>query len=300
MNHSLAQYPDSGFLISELTVGIPNLPTELVDYRIVQLTDLHYGPVTKLAHLEKAAAVTRRLNPDLLVITGDFLQLANTELRYVVARAKSGLSQGQAQSLTSKTLLSHMRKVKAHARDLRQLFSSLSPPDGIIAIWGNHDYIESKSIIGRCLKSEMRFLNNESRVISRGSSRISVTGIDDHIKGKPCLTTAYQSLKQNPPATFNLLLAHNPDIVMGKNSRLIKHFDLMLSGHTHGGQIRLPKLRPIVTQTKQKKHVTGLSQFGKTLVYVANGVGFGAITLRTFCPPEIVVIKLVDVAHISP
>jgi len=269
-----------GFKLTTLELSSPTISKEFDGFTLVQLTDFHFGPITPREHLERAISISNECKPDIYVLTGDFLQLHSTNLY-------SFLSTEISPKMFKRK--KHRRKVLSFAKELAEIFSSLQAPDGIFAILGNHDYLEGKDTILRQLP--LRWLNNKSAKIIRGDSSISISGIDDHKCGVPELGKVTKEILENS-SELRLLLAHNPDVVISDDKENLRHYDLTLCGHTHGGQICLPGGFPLTTQTKQRKFVKGLHDALGTKLYISSGTGFGGIRLRLFCPPEIVCIRL--------
>lgn len=282
------------FRISHLTLSISGLPKQFDGYRLVQLTDLHFGPATSAAHIERAVEITNSLKPQTVLLTGDYVQFSATGLGHKIAKRFNP---------KAFRWIDYRREVRELAHRLGKLLAPLSPADGIFGVFGNHDHLEGLGSIIRQLPSSIQWLNNANVAIQKGGSKIILAGIDDLHRGKPNLFRALDFALLDAServatgisaegAVLKLLLSHNPDLTIALNSNLIQHVDLMLCGHTHGGQIRLPLFGAPVTRTKQKNHVSGLSYFKETAIYVSNGVGYGAVPIRFLCPPEIVCITL--------
>ncbi len=304
------------FLVTTVRMFVPNLPTPFHGYRIVHLTDFHYGPATSIRHVNQVVEATNALEPDLIALTGDYIQLDLTNFRYFLA---TKVDPRRADWLNYK------RRIRLLARELGDAFSNFKAKDGIIGVYGNHDYVEGPRIIERGLPKTITWLVNGSVKIRREDSLIRISGVDDLKRGKPNLAKALSfdeiehevSARNGNPYLgspygkdtgslfrgekdsrylqqpfLNVLLAHNPDITIRPDSKLISKTDLVLCGHTHGGQIRVPFIGPIYTRTHQKKHVQGLAYHEDVPVYVSRGVGYGVIPLRVLCPPEIVVFTL--------
>ena len=284
---------------------VKDLPDEFVDYHIVQLTDFHFGPATPAAHLRRAIKVTNDLKPDLVLLTGDYVHNDPVGHRHFLATAFSP---------KLFDWVGYRRSVRVLSEKLRDKLKALTPPDGIVGIFGNHDYLEGLHTIQRQLSPVVTFLVNETLMIRRGKERIVIVGVDDFKRGKLDLEKAIATLHPREiikadevsatigktssdtvpesSAAFKILLSHNPDITLHNHKDEIPKFDLMLCGHTHGGQIRLPFVGALATRTKQKDHTRGISTYKGTPVYVSSGVGYGLIQLRINCPPEITSFRL--------
>jgi len=257
--------------------------TELAGKNIVQLSDLHYGPSTKDRDIELIVRQTNDIAPDMIVFTGDYVQKSRIGIRHRVAT-------GIGPELVN--WKGFRRDVRSYSKRLEQLLKPLDPPQGIYAVFGNHDHHEGLGSIRKYLSSKFNWLVNTSLEPMPG---LSLSGIDDLNVGKPDLKESIAQLEKLGSDNFKLLLSHNPDIVISSKNpnknELLKTYDLVLCGHTHGGQLRLPFLPPPVTRTRQKEFVAGLGFFQeKTPIYVNQGCGFGAIRLRTFCPREITIL----------
>lgn len=274
-----------GFLVTTLTLRYPDLPVELHGMRFVQLSDLHFGPVTPVLHLERAAQVANSFAPDVLLLTGDYMQLSTAGISRMI------FSTGHM--TTDYRFLKHRRAVRESAERLGKILSLVRARRGVYGVWGNHDYSEGLKMLQPRLGAHIRWLINDACSLDT-TPPVHLAGIDDLRYGKPDLQKTIDRLTTRS-ADFpgpRILLSHNPDIVLAKDATLLSEVDLILCGHTHGGQIRLPILGAVTTQTKQRAHIQGLSTVGSTSLYVSNGVGFGGIKVRLNCPPEIVVVEL--------
>jgi len=190
-----------------LTLNPERLPAAFERLRIVQFSDVHLGLQFTAAHLSRLAERIEAQQADLICFTGDLYDRAIEE-----------------------------------AESCIQILSGLSAPLGKWAVLGNHDYIAGADRIAALLKQAgFRVLVNASAPVERGGSRIWMVGVDDMWRGKPDLQ---QALAGVPREECKLLLSHAPDFA----DIALKHsVDLQLSGHTHGGQVRLPFIGHLVT-----------------------------------------------------
>jgi len=266
----------------EIEVSILTLETNKIskNLRIVQLSDLHFGPCTNKKTISKAINITNDLKPDLITMTGDYVQFSTTGIRHILATKVSP-------KLFKWT--EYRREVRKLCKELSNDLSKLENIENTYATFGNHDYHEGLGTIVRQFPKEMNWLVNKTKDLEN----ITISGLDDFRLGHPDISSL-KPKKEN----FNLLLSHNPDaLVMNKEGERIEKtslekFDLVLCGHTHGGQICLPNKKPIISRTKQKSHIKELSYNGKTPVYVTRGLGRGGLPIRLNCPAEIVLIQL--------
>jgi predicted MPP superfamily phosphohydrolase len=182
--------------VEEVEIRVPNLHPDLVDFRIVQISDLHVGRSIRRGYVERVVERTRALGPDLVALTGDMVDGAVTQLS------------------------PHVAPLAALAEGGRAFF-----------ILGNHDcYAGASAWIAHWRETGMRVLLNEHTTIRKGSATLLVGGVVDpaYRDQRPAI-----SLDGAPKADFRLLLAHNPKLApLGAKAG----FDLQLSGHTHAGQ----------------------------------------------------------------
>ncbi|AIQ54641.1 metallophosphoesterase [Paenibacillus sp. FSL R7-0331] len=181
--------------------------------------------------------------------------------------------------------------VDSDAEDLNDsvaLLAELTAPLGKYAIFGNHDY-KNTELLTRLLQSAgFVVLRNQSYVISRGGERIAVAGLEDMLKGNPDPAAA---LKDVPADMFTVLLMHEPDYADTAEGY---PFNLQLSGHSHGGQIRLPLVGAPYTPYGSTKYISGLYYTAAKAmpVYVNRGFGETYMPLRLLCRPELTVFSL--------
>ncbi len=249
--------------VSTLEMKLKDLPAELDGFTIAHVSDLHVGIATHWVPgwAREAAEAVRRANVDVVVNTGDFVwkDAPASKARAYAAkfiRAKPG--------------------VRSHANNL--------------AILGNHDYYltpEDRSILSAELHdSGIRVLTNEAVCVGRGSVGISFVGLTDEEDSFERGICALQT-----SAHPRVALVHMPDLV-----EKIPHgaADLVLAGHTHGGQITLPYLEQrIVRYGCGSNYVDGLVTINDMPVYINRGLGYTGLPIRLRARPEVALIRLI-------
>lgn len=155
----------------------------------------------------------------------------------------------------------------------------------IFGVLGNHDPNSLEKLLE---KAEIVILDNENIRIFQGKEYIYLVGVNDPDTGRDNLQKAIMNTEINVP---KILLAHSPDIINGLEQGKV---DLILVGHTHGGQIKIPFLRPFWVPTQNRgKYAKGLFKVNNIDLYVNRGIGTTALPIRFNCSPEITVIELI-------
>ncbi|MCC6932599.1 MAG: metallophosphoesterase [Deltaproteobacteria bacterium] len=270
--------------IAHLDICSSAFPVDLNNFRFVQLTDFHYGPWTKDSYIEAIIDLALSLKPEFSVLTGDYIQVSPTGLRHYY---KNELTLKRAPTV------SYHRAGKDLISRFAQLLQPLSQCGPVYGVIGNHDYLEGKATIMRLLSKQVQWLINRTCLHRSKNFSLLLAGIDDWKRGHPDLEQCQINTPQsdNNPV-IKILLSHSPDISLSKDKALLSEYDLILCGHTHGGQICLPFNFPLITCTKQRTHVRGLSYLDNIPLFVSTGLGWGGLKLRLFCPPEITLITI--------
>ena len=255
-------YARHEFEITERTLPIRKLPDPFVGFRIVQISDIHLEEYTEAYFLERMVEQVNDLAPDLVLITGDFV--SRGPLALPVSWKAAGVC--------------------------AEILSTLKAPQRF-GILGNHDVnVGAEHVINPLEAHGTPILVDSYTPIERGRDVLWLCGADDPGTRDPDLSFA---IPANPRAPV-LFMCHEPDYV----DRVVEHprfplIDLMLSGHTHGGQIRLPYLGPLILPPMGQKYVDGLFQFGHMQLYVNRGIGTVGLPFRLNCPAELTHITLV-------
>ena len=162
------------------------------------------------------------------------------------------------------------------------LLDGLTARHGVYAVPGNHDYwADAEEVAGTFRRHGVRMLMNERVAIEIGGRRIFIAGIDEIYRGEPDADAALEGLLPNDAV---IAISHHPDIIPTLRRRRI---DLLLCGHTHGGQIRVPFFGPIVVPSRHEaRYAAGFSRTGSVLAYVGRGIG-AVPPLRILCRPEL-------------
>ncbi len=247
----------------DLNLFFPRLPWSFDGFKIAQLSDIHYGFTLGNHYLDRAIEICNRFEPDLVVVTGDF----------VTAPAFGG----------SRVKAANDAFPCAHA--LKALRSRV----GTLACLGNHDVDTNAAIVVQHLAvCGIRTLVNRSLSLTQNQERIWIAGVNDVMFGLQDLGRAVSGL---PPDEFVVLLAHEPDFA--DSVALFPHrIDLQLSGHSHGGQVRLPVFGAPVLPPLAKKYPVGWRRIRDLQLYTNRGLGTIGVPVRFLCPPEVTRITL--------
>ncbi len=246
----------------ELEIPLARLPAAWDGCRIAQLSDFHYDPYFSAVPIRKAVAVVNDLQPDLVVLTGDFV--TRSALRRKRARHDAGAIDPCV-----------------------DLLRALQARMGVLAVLGNHDAMTDPNRITRTLQAHaISVLNNRSMPFQRAGRRLWLVGVDDALDGHPILPLALQGI---PPNEAVVLLAHEPDFALQASRFPV---DLQLSGHSHGGQVRLPGWGAPVLPPMGRLYPWGLHRIGDLALYTNVGIGTVVLPIRLNCPPEITLITL--------
>lgn len=173
-------------------------------------------------------------------------------------------------------------------REAVDSFAALKAPLGVLSILGNHDFDDVNQLISLQKKAGFTVLRNENVLLKRNGGRMAVAGLDDQLLGSP---DPEKALKGIPERMYTLLMMHEPDYA---DWAAQYHFDLQLSGHSHGGQVRLPWIGEVITPPGSKNYVKGLYTIGRShmQLYVNRGIGTTGLPFRFLCKPELTILTL--------
>jgi predicted MPP superfamily phosphohydrolase len=244
------------------------LHKRLYGLRVVQLTDLHHGPNLSLNYIREIVRRSNALDPDLVLLTGDYVHRSSIYIRPVISE-----------------------------------LAGLRTKIGVVGVLGNHDWWQdgpmSKrefSRVGIPLIDNTRlFVTPDRKLTPAAQEGLCLAGVGDYMTDVQRYELALGAVEAEMP---RLLLSHNPDVAEDGDfvaSRL--RVDLMLCGHTHGGQIWVPGFgTPVVPSRHGQKYAQGLVQGPVCPVFVSRGLGTTILPMRFCVPPEIAVIELTGAA----
>jgi predicted MPP superfamily phosphohydrolase len=241
------------YVLEDVPVRLRRLPRTLDGYTIAQLSDLHIGAFTPLWWGNRWVAAANAAKADLVVVTGDMVT--------------SGV---------------------AFHEDIAELVGGLRARDGTYVIMGNHDYFgEGEPLVSLLRGTGAHVLRNQGVVLERDGARLFLAGMDDTWTKRANLDA---SLEGRPAGVPTVLLAHDPDRFPHAVSRNV---EVVLSGHTHGGQIAMPFLARFINASKlaHRYHV-GLYEDGDSTLYVHPGLGTTGPPMRLGVAPVLALIKL--------
>ena len=239
-------------VVERRVVRVPTLSPGLEGLRIVAMSDFHLEPYTKLPHIQAAVAAASALNPDLVFLLGDFVD-------------------------------SQLDAIDRLAPALAAVRSRL----GVFAVLGNHDFWNGGHVTAILKGSGISVLRNRGVEVPVGRDSVFVAGVDSAWRARPDLRLAMEGYVGKAPV---VLLAHEPDYAdtAAADSRI----SLQLSGHSHGGQIRLPGIGALRLPTWGKRYDHGLYRVREMNLYTTRGIGVVGVPVRINCPPEVTEITL--------
>jgi predicted MPP superfamily phosphohydrolase len=235
-------------------------PSQLDGFTIALLSDFHYDPFFSVHPIRHSIDLVNNLHPDLVVLTGDFVTVPLSGDPVAAAAA---------------------------AEPCAELLGQMRAPFGVWAVLGNHDIFSDPTRIVDALAAKgIQVLSNRAVPIEKDSARFWLCGVDDVMGGFPDLVATLQNV---PGGEASVLLAHEPDYADYVTRYPI---DLQLSGHSHGGQVRLPLVTPLFLPDLARKYVWGLFKVGGLTLYTTAGIGTVRAPVRLNCPAEITFIRL--------
>ncbi|HLA12315.1 MAG TPA: metallophosphoesterase [Pyrinomonadaceae bacterium] len=242
------------YSISETDVFIKDLPAAFQGFRITQLTDVHHSRLVGLDQIERVVSLAQSTRPDLIALTGDY---TTTYRRYIEPCA--------------------------------EILGRLNAPEGVWAVLGNHDHYTDPELTTRALeRHHIKVLNNKNTILIKRSETLQLAGIDDYSWAGTDWTRALHGLNRRTPT---VLLSHQPNVLDLEEAQNVS---LMLSGHTHGGQINIPLIgAPARFVTEELKYPRGLFRRGSAQLYVSTGTGVIGLPIRFGVRPEIAVLRLI-------
>lgn len=249
------KFDPKDFKIEEFFVTVPKLPTAFHNYRIIQVSDIHYGQWIFSDRLGGVVDLINKNHPDIVAITGDFVS-------YLLDESIEEMS------LQLSKLITH---------------------DGVIAVLGNHDHWSGAEKVRNILrKSNIYDISNKIYIVSKGNSKLIFAGIDSAMVKKDRLDLVLEKIPSDGPA---IILVHEPDFAI--KSERTKRFILQLSGHSHGGQFIIPGIGTPFRGHLFMKYPVGKYKVGNMVQYTNRGLGTNGYWFRINCPPEITIINLI-------
>jgi uncharacterized protein len=246
-----------GYDLIERTITIPNLPAEFRGFTIGLLSDVHSCVFMIKDDMDQYVNAMNALKTDITFVTGDFVNSRTSEV-YPFAES----------------------------------FSALRAPHGVFGVLGNHDYFADVETVAKVVNDcGVKLLRNDAVKLTLGSSFINLVGVDDIGHGARAADYIKRALVSVTNAQPKILLCHKPYFM---DDFAANRFDLVLSGHTHGGQIVFAKIDDtyITPAALVSKYVWGLYRTNGTQLYVNRGLGSVGVPFRVNCPPEVTKITL--------
>jgi uncharacterized protein len=246
-------------------IYLPGLPDAFDGMTIAQLSDIHLDEFTEPFLLREAIDEINRLHPDMVLLTGDYV---------------------------SYQVLPRKQTLEAAWRCGAMLGKIACPRK--YAILGNHDLMVGGDAVAEAIaKNGIPVLRNAFLPVERDGKRVWLAGLDDPVVGRPdpdrAIPVSIRSLAREPV----LLMCHAPDFIDTLAAHSVsRSIALMMSGHTHGGQVRLPLLGAVHLPPGGRKYVEGWFTVGGMQLYVNRGIGSVGVPFRFDCPPEITHIRL--------
>ena len=239
--------------VTETDIFIRDLPGRFEGFRITQITDVHHSRIVGIDQVRRVVELAQTTKPDLFVLTGDY---TTTYRRYVEPCAEA--------------------------------LGVLNAPEGVWAILGNHDHYTDPELTTRALAyRKITVLNNANTIVRRGPDVLQLAGVDDWSWNGSDWKRALYGLNPRQPI---VLLSHQPTVFDLEEARAAS---LILSGHTHGGQIKLPVIgTPARFVTQHLKYASGLFKRAESQLYVSRGTGVIGLPVRLGVKPEIAVLRL--------
>ncbi|MFZ5975005.1 MAG: metallophosphoesterase [Bacillota bacterium] len=239
--------------VKQYTVASPEIPAEVDNLKIVFIADVHHNDYLPLSYVEDMAARVNAMHPDIILMGGDYVGHEPEQITPVFG-----------------------------------VLGKMSAPLGVYGVLGNHDHWTDAAMCREeARKNGIKLIDNDMVWIEKDGARIALAGVGDLDEDVPDVSRVE---KETAEEDYVILLSHNPDYIEQMPTDKV---DLMLSGHTHGGQVTfLGLFAPVMPSRTGGKYRTGLYQKDGTTLIISNGIGVSVLPIRFCAPPQIVEITL--------
>ena len=242
-----------------------NITDNFNGFKIVHLSDIHYGRIFELSDLKKLVKKVNEFDPNIIVITGDLID-KNTKM------------------------------TTAKAEKISTELNKLTSSNGKYIISGNHDlkFDEWENIINQ--SGFINLNNSYDTIYNKGYNFMVIAGLSsfkdkEDINNKNQKTESYLNSFEKDGPIYKILLMHEPDYIDDlKNNQ----YDLILAGHSHGGQVKIPFIGPVYSPDGAKKYTNGHYKINNSDLYVSNGIGVSIYNYRIFNTPSFNVYRLIQ------
>lgn len=241
--------------VNHYVVSINNLPLPFQGFTLAHLTDIHLGFLVSADFVKGIIQKTNALKTDMIVCTGDYV---------------------------------HARNTLEEIDQVWPLLAQLQAKYGVYSVLGNHDHWADLERSLYWLERTCQNLRHRYQSIAKAGKRILIGGTGDFWEDVLKIDEVFAS---SDPDECKILLSHNPDAV---DTDYETSLSLVLSGHTHGGQVVIPGWGAPVLPVKNKKYISGLIKTAKTQLFISRGIGWAIYPVRFNCYPEIAVLHLVN------
>jgi predicted MPP superfamily phosphohydrolase len=242
-------------LVNRYKVPINDLPLSFHGFTIAQITDIHMGFLVSSSFVEQVIHRTNSLKTDIIVCTGDYVHAKNSQ-----------------------------REIDT----VWPILSRLTARYGVYSVLGNHDHWADTDRSLYWLEKSGQNIRHQCKAIHKGRERILIAGAGDYWEDELKIDKVFSGSNQDD---CRILLSHNPDSV---DTVFETPLSLVLSGHTHGGQVDIPFWGAPILPVKNKNYSRGLIATPKTQLFISRGIGWAILPVRFNCYPEIAVLELVN------
>lgn len=244
-----------GLNTKEYTFTDTNIPSNFDGIKIVHFSDIHYNRAINTTKLNKIIDEINLINADIVVFTGDLIDkdmiLNDNDFKY-----------------------------------LTEAFSKIKAKYGKYAILGNHDYNEYDEILKVYKNSNFKYLENSYDIIyNQNNEKIFIGGLGNVTHNLDDIDKTMEYFNNNDNINYKIILIHEPDIT----TNVVDNYNvnLILAGHSHNGQIRLPIIGAIYTPPGAKKYYDEFYKIDNTRLYISSGIGVSTINYRLWNKPSI-------------
>lgn len=244
-----------GLITKEYTLKDKNIPNGFDGLKIVHFSDLHYNRAIDIKKVNEIIDEINLINPDIVVFTGDLID------KDVILK-------------------------DSDYNELTKSLTRIKTKYGKYAISGNHDITNSEKVINIYNNSNFKYLDNDYDIIyNKINESIFIGGLNSVSENKDDIDKMMSYFKDNEDINYKIILVHEPDI----SDKIIKDYsvNLILAGHSHNGQVRLPIVGPIYKPPYAQKYYDEHYLIDDTNLYISSGIGVSTANYRLFNHPSI-------------